>query len=276
MSVAGRMFRTKICFVSVGASVVEQRLTRRLLATAARLATYRSFRDRDSLAAAVSMGMAKESDRVYPDLVFGLANPGVSSELTGVVGVGVMAYYGGPGERDRADDIHADYTAKMTRLVLDLVDSGRSVRLVVGDADDEPVALGILAAVRTSWRGPGRPPAEYDRPHSIDDVMRQLALVDEVVGTRFHTVLTALKLAKPTVAVAYGNKHVSLMADMGVGEYVQDINDLDVDVLEKQLDALIADRAHIVRTLAERSRSAARQVDDQFAALSAVIFKDVG
>lgn len=274
MAAAGRLFGTKLCLVSVGATVIEQRLTRLLFVTAARLATYRSLRDRDSLTAAVSMGMAEDKDPVYPDLVFSLETPEVSPVLTGAVGVGVMAYYGGPGERSRAEEIHAGYTAKMTRFVLRLAEKGRSVRLLIGDAADEAVVLEILAGVRSRWPGPGQAPVCYDRPDSIDDIMHQLTLVDDVVGTRFHTVLAALKLARPTVAVAYGNKHGALMSAMGVREFVQDIDALDIDALEKQLDALDSDRAHIVRTLAERSRSAAGQLDDQFAVLAADLFEN--
>ena len=42
---SGRLFRTKIALVSVGANVIRQRLTRWLFVSAARLAFYRSYRD---------------------------------------------------------------------------------------------------------------------------------------------------------------------------------------------------------------------------------------
>src|SRR6516165_4244721 len=41
LSLAGRVFRTKVAFVCVGASIAGQRLTRRLYVSAARLAAYR-------------------------------------------------------------------------------------------------------------------------------------------------------------------------------------------------------------------------------------------
>ena len=42
---SGRLFGTKVALVSVGANDIRQRLTRRLITTAARLAYYRSYRD---------------------------------------------------------------------------------------------------------------------------------------------------------------------------------------------------------------------------------------
>ena len=57
---------------------------------------------------------------------------------------GVMEYYGGSGDRRRADEIHARYVEGMKRFVRWLVDSGRSVRLFAGDDVDNVVA-------RKSW-----------------------------------------------------------------------------------------------------------------------------
>ena len=66
MSLAGKLFRVKVAFVSVGANVVSERVTGWLLARSAELAYYRSFRDEQSLGAAQKMRMAGPSDHVYP------------------------------------------------------------------------------------------------------------------------------------------------------------------------------------------------------------------
>ncbi|MEU4194168.1 polysaccharide pyruvyl transferase family protein [Kribbella sp. NPDC026611] len=270
LSVAGRLFRTKIALVGVGASVVEEGLTRKLLVTAGRLASFRSFRDQDSLGAAQQIGLADPADKVCPDLAFALPVPPDLPGATDAVGVGVMAYYGGPEDRHQADRVHTEYVTKMTAFVRRLIESGRPVRLLIGDADDEAVALGIRAAVRA---GAGADvPISYDRPETADDVMRQLATVDAVVGTRFHTVLLAVKLAKPTIAIAYGQKHAALMAAMGAGDLVQNVKDLDVDVLAKQLETALSDRDSLIPALAERSDENARRLDDHLTELAAALF----
>ncbi|TCO52067.1 polysaccharide pyruvyl transferase WcaK-like protein [Kribbella antiqua] len=273
LSAAGKLFGTKVALVSVGATVVRQRLTGRMLATAARLAYYRSFRDEQSLDAARRMGMAHEGDQVYPDLVFALPTPPVGPGPTGVVGVGVMAYRGTPTDRHRADRILAEYTEKMTQFVRSLTGAGHKVRLLIGDANDEPVALEILADARSRRSGPGELPVVFEPFSTVDELMAQLGTVDSVVGTRFHTVLVALMLGKPTVAIGYGRKHVELMNQMGVGDWVQNIRDLDVELLERQVAALATERDRIIRTLTEREAANRAWLGEQFAELTAVLFE---
>ncbi|GAA3088740.1 polysaccharide pyruvyl transferase WcaK-like protein [Kribbella aluminosa] len=268
VSVAGKLFGTKTAYVSVGATVVEQPVTGRLLRIACRLADYRSFRDQPSLDAARRMGMAGADDPTYPDLVFALPVPPARPEPTGVVAVGVMAYDGTPADRNRADEVRAAYVRKMTQLVRALIDDGHRVRLMIGDFNDEPVVREIIADARARWTGPGEPPVIFEALSTIHDVMDQLSQADVVVGTRFHTVLVALMLGKPTVAIAYGRKHTELMNQLGVGAWVQQIAELDADLLEKQVAALQADREQITRTLAEHAAANRDQLNHQFTRLS--------
>ncbi len=59
-----------------------------------------------------------------------------------------------------------------------------------------------------------------------------------VVATRYHNVLCALKLAKPTLSTGYAAKNVVLMTDMGLSEYCQFVNALDVSRLIEQFKEL--------------------------------------
>lgn len=276
VSATGRLFRTKVAYVSVGATAVDQAVTGRLLKLACHLAGYRSFRDQPSLDAARRMGMAGPTDPVYPDLVFALPIPPQRQEPSGVVAVGVMGYDGTPADRHRADEVRAAYVGKMTHLVRSLIDGGRRVRLMIGDVNDEPVVQAILADARSRWTGPGELPVVYEPVSTIDDVMRQLQQVDTVVGTRFHTVLVALMLGKPTIAIAYGRKHAELMNQLGVGEWVQPIADLDADLLEKQLVALETGREQITRTLAAHAAANRARLNDQFTRLSGELLGSTG
>nr|WP_272955029.1 polysaccharide pyruvyl transferase family protein [Kribbella shirazensis] len=272
MSLAGKVFGTKVAFVGSGATVVRQRLTGWLLAKSAKLASYRSFRDQVSLDAARQMGMAGPDDQVYPDLVFALPSPPSTPRATGAVGVGVMAYSGAPEERARAEEIQAEYTNKMSQFVRRLLTDGYRVRLLIGDEDDEPVALEILADARAHWSGPGEAPVVYESFSSVQELMEQLGTVESVIGTRYHTVQVSLRLGKPTVAICYGQKHVALMELMGVGDRIQQIRELDVELLERQHGALWTDRDEITRTLAERNQLNRERLEVQFAELTAVLF----
>ena len=46
------------------------------------------------------------------------------------------------------------------------------------------------------------------------DVIRQIALTDIVVATRYHHVVCALKLSRLTIFIGYADKNDALLADM--------------------------------------------------------------
>ena len=71
--------------------------------------------------------------------------------------------------------------------------------------------------------------------------MRQIAQTDVVVATRFHNVVCALKLGKPTVSIGYGEKNRALMTEMGLGSFCQHVEDFRYEMLSEQFTQLISD-----------------------------------
>jgi polysaccharide pyruvyl transferase WcaK-like protein/O-antigen/teichoic acid export membrane protein len=270
---AGRLFRTKVALVSVGASVINQPLTRRFLDAAARLAYYRSYRDVLSKEAMRRRGFAFAQDRVYTDLAFASPLPSATAGDMRTVGVGVMAYYGGNDERRSATDIHASYLATMKAFTLWLVDSGHKVRLFSGDDKyDNSVAHEILVHARACRPDLAADVVTIASAASFVDVAREMAAVGIVVATRYHNVVCALKLGKPTIALGYSEKFRTLMTSMGQSEFCELASRLDVDRLIR-LFAELENRAEPVRqAIAERNVAIAELVDRQFAALSAALF----
>jgi polysaccharide pyruvyl transferase WcaK-like protein/O-antigen/teichoic acid export membrane protein len=270
---AGRVFRTKVALVSVGASVINQPLTRRFLDAAARLAYYRSYRDALSKDAMQRRGLVSAQDRVYTDLAFASPCPSATVGDMRTVGVGVMAYYGGNDERRYAADIHAAYLTTMKAFTLWLVDSGHKVRLFSGDDKyDNSVADEILAHVRSCRPGLAGDLIAIASAASFVDVAREMAAVGMVVATRYHNVVCALKLGKPTIALGYSEKFRTLMASMGQSEFCESASRLDVDRLVTLFGEL-ENRAGLVRqAIAERNAAIAELIDGQFAALSDVLF----
>ena len=95
-----------------------------------------------------------------------------------------------------------------------LVDNGRQVRLFVGDTNnaDETVVEEILADLRTH-----RPDLDVtwivaDPVVTFADLMRAMAPAGIVVATRYHNVICALMLCKPTISIGYAEKNAVLMA----------------------------------------------------------------
>ncbi len=272
LSASGKLLRTRIALVSVGTNVMHDRLTRWLFVMAARLAHYRSFRDTVSRDAMQEMGLDVSSDVVYPDVVFSLCTEQYEREPSSVVGVGIMDYSGTNGDRQQGDEIRSGYVAKMTQFVSWLVENGRQVRVFTSDSVDQPIAAQIVTDVRARY--PDLSPSQVvtEPVSSMAELLRQTATVGTVVATRFHNVLFSLRLGRPTVAIGYAAKHQALMTQMGMSRYCQEARSLDVARLIEQFTELESRAAELRLIIAERNAAMARQVDSQFAELSATLF----
>ncbi|MEV5976382.1 polysaccharide pyruvyl transferase family protein [Streptomyces sp. NPDC052114] len=264
---SGRLFGTRVALVSVGAAAIGSRPTRALMRRAARLATYRSYRDAQSRDAMRAMGVDTTRDEVYPDLAFALPTlPATGpSDPPGPVCVGVMDFHGGDDDRARADEIHRRYLDGTTRFVRALVEDGRPVRLLTGDDCDAAVVAAILDAVDS-------PLVTAAETASLADLMKETAAADTVVATRYHNLICALKVGTPTLALSYAAKSDALMDRMGLGAYCHPAREVDADRLLEQFRDLERRSAELRRTLAERNEVATRQLQDQFAALTAALF----
>jgi polysaccharide pyruvyl transferase WcaK-like protein len=264
LSLSGKLLGTEVVLLSVGASVVENRMTRAVVLRAARLAGYRSFRDELSREALHTMGLDTDGDPVYPDLVLGPPVRPQSAERTGIVGVGVMEYGGDDEDREHAEEIRRAYVERLTAFVRRLVERGRRVRLFTGDRADEVVADEIVAAL-------GSPAVESAGASTLDELLAAMAEVDSVVATRYHNVISALKLGKPTISLGYAAKNDVLMASMGLGEYCQHVKAIDVDALVEQFADLESRHDELRAILAACNLDMARRVEHQFVELSRII-----
>jgi polysaccharide pyruvyl transferase WcaK-like protein len=272
LSASGRIFRTKVALVSVGATIINQSSVRWVSNWAARLAYYRSYRDVRSRDAMQQRGIDVSRDRVFPDLVFSIPPARTEHEDPQTVGVGVMAYYGTNDDKARGREIHASYTATMTRFVQWLLDNGRNVRLFVGDSSDTETVAEILAALRVSHPdlSSGRVVAEGITDFA--ELMRAMAPVSSVVATRYHNVMCALKLGKPAISLGYSGKNVSLMEDMGLPEFCQHASDISFDLLIEQFAKLEQNADQLRASLGGRNEELAAGLSEQFTLLDATLF----
>ncbi|QJY47033.1 polysaccharide pyruvyl transferase family protein [Pseudonocardia broussonetiae] len=254
LCLSGRLVGTRVALLDVGAEVIDSPATRLLVRTAARLAHHRSFRDAHSRRVMGDMGVDTSGDEVGADLTFALppvARP--PEEPTGIVGVGLMAWSGGSGDRRRAGEIHDAYLAAMTEFVGRLVDEGRRVRLLGGDAVDDAVAARLLDAVRAARSGHAPLSVEADPVRSLDDLERAMHDVDVVVATRYHNVVAALRLGKPVLALSYAPKTDAVMAEMGLAGFCHPARFPDADRLAAQFAELESRRAELGGVVAARA-----------------------
>lgn len=267
----GRLFGTKVALVGVGAGVIKQPATRWLFVRAARLAFYRSYRDAHSRDALRQQGLDTSANPVHPDLVFSLPSaPEAGNPET--VGVGLMAYYGSNDDRKRADEIYASYLGNVESFIRWLLEGGRRVLLFYGDTVDEPAVRQVLGDLRDYTSDPGSPRLAAERVTSYAELSRAMAHVGTVVATRYHNVICALQLGKPTISLGYAKKNVVLMEDMGLPEFCQYADSIDVGKLIEQFTKLESNADQVRIMLAERNADKARLLADQFAALDALLF----
>ncbi|MER9726082.1 polysaccharide pyruvyl transferase family protein [Mesorhizobium sp. M0155] len=264
---AARLVGTRIAFVSIGAGPIRNRLSRLLMTSAARLAHYRSYRDLQSREFMESVGFDTRGDAIYPDLAFSLPAP-IRSPRTRPealkVGVGIMAYRGWYGFAEGGQSILTGYIGKLARFVVHLLDSGHDVRLLIGDEEDSIAVDALRAAV-----GDLRPGSRlaHEQVHSLGDVMGQMALTDIVVATRFHNIVCALMMRRPTISLSYARKNDVLMEEMGLGEYCQHVETFNVETLIAQFSQLAAAREKHEQAIGERLVEFREQVDRQDACL---------
>jgi polysaccharide pyruvyl transferase WcaK-like protein len=273
LAASGRLFGVKVALVAVGADKASVKTTQSLYNRTARLAAYVSFRDESSRKVLEGEGVDVSAFSVHPDLVWTIPVTREEPENPKLVAVGVMAYFGGQADRGRAAEVYASYTASVAEFTRWLLDSGHDVRLFYGDEVDRPALETILADVRSSRQGlaPGRLTPYYATTY--EDVTALLGPVAAVVATRFHSLVFAFKLAKPTIALSYARKIDSLMADLGQGEYCLPAWPIDVEALKVLFADVETRRDHISREVQqavdERSRAARAQLTE----LSEVLFK---
>ncbi len=264
---AARLRGVRIAFVSVGAGPITHSLSRALMKGAARMAQYRSYRDTVSKEFMASIGFDTARDPVYPDIAFALpapatCKPPVASE-TLTVGVGVMAYFGWRGDAERGAEIYATYLGKLARFTLWLLDQGHRVRILMGETTDLRAIDDLLARLAAERPHFPRERVTAEPVCSLHDLMAQIAETQVVVATRFHNIVCALKLGRPSISIGYARKNDVLMAEMGVGGFCQHIERLDVDLLMRQFTTLMAGYTRYAQGIAEMNRIYARRLAAQ-------------
>jgi polysaccharide pyruvyl transferase WcaK-like protein len=251
-----RLLGVKVIFASIGAGPIRHPVSRWFMKWAAGAAHYRSYRDTVSKAFMESIGFDARHDPIYPDIAFRLPAPAANGRRAGdgrplTIGVGVMAYHGWSNDRTRGAAIYAAYLEKMTDFLAWLLDRGHAVRLLMGDEVDRRAVDDLLPALR--WRRPDRAEAAvaFAPAATLHDVMQQMAETDLVVATRYHNVICALRIGKPTISIGYADKNDALLAEMGLADFCQHIERLDVELLKRQTLRLISDRGAFERGVRE-------------------------
>jgi len=270
---SARLCGKKLGFVSVGAGPSRNRLSGWLLRSSAGLAQFRSYRDEASRNYMVGLGVGSQNDLISSDIVFARYEPETERQpeidpQPVVIGVGLVTHFGWWGNEQA---IYDTYIRKISQFIVQLLNEGYHVRIFIGDLSDQPAVDDVMRSVGKEKPDSVGKLVIAERVYSQRDVMRQMSLVHAVVAMRFHNVICAIKLGKPVINIGFSQKADRMLADMGIGEFSQRLEQLDVEVLHQQLQRLLEDRIGF----AEKSRHAVLQFQARLDEQEAIVSREL-
>jgi len=268
-SLIAKLCGCKLLFVSVGAGPIYRPVGRCFVKLALSLADFRSYRDNTTMEYLTSLGFSTSKDSVYPDLAFSLPEPviahgDIQERRRPVVGVGLMQYAGMLSVDRPSHAIYLGYLENLVIFVKWLLSQEYDVRLLIGDISDRPVTQEFkgLLRERSVIYDEGR---IIDEPIcSVEHLLSQLAATDIVIATRFHNALLALLLNKPVISLSFHQKCVSLMNDMGLPEYCEDINHLTSERLIKKFSNLEKNAEKLKPLIKQKTEQFRGALDEQY------------
>jgi len=276
-SVIAKLCRCKLFFVSVGAGPIYSRLGRYLVKSALSLADFRSYRDGSTVQYLKSVGFRADNDPVYPDLAFSLPEALIPHDDTkerrrSVVGLGLMHYVGRYSVERPSNVFYSAYFENLAIFVEWLLAHEYDVRLLIGDVVDRPVVQEFISLLRERLLLADQAHVIDEPVLSVEQLLSQLAGTDMVVATRFHNILLALLVNKPVISISFHHKCLSLMSQMGLSEYSQDMNDLKADRLIELFCQLEKNAGSLKPMIRQKTEGCRKALDDQYN----LIFQDLG
>ena len=223
---ACRLRKRRFVLLDVGAEWAENPVTRWLNVATVRLATHVSYRDHESAKAMARAG-AREPEAIAPDLVFSHPAPTQATPELGRFVVGVMAFYGRGDDPVRGAEVRRRYVTTMAEALKQVLNIGDQVVLVSGDRVDVEVACQLRTAILQA-----RPDLSDDAVvvrefTTFTELTEEMMRAEIVIPSRFHNLICALRLARPTVSLGYAQKNHHLMEALGLDEYCQEMEHVD-------------------------------------------------
>jgi polysaccharide pyruvyl transferase WcaK-like protein len=249
LGILTRVRRVKLAFLSVGAGPIEHPLSRFFMTWAARSATHISFRDQASKDYMHGVGLHRPDAPVLVDIAFLLAPPSVQSPGAQItLGFGLMTY---KGWRCSSDEAYNAYIEAMTEVCLHFLTNDVRICLIRGDVHDDEAVTDLMRKVEAA-----RPDLVHrlvrESAADLHEVMDVFARTDIAVVTRFHNLVCALTVCRPTYAFGYSDKYPSLMRRVGLDEFQQSVDDIDTVAAISMIERLISDRARYTSQIAGR------------------------
>ncbi|AMV39210.1 polysaccharide pyruvyl transferase family protein [Planctomyces sp. SH-PL62] len=266
-SLLARIRRADVVYLSIGAGPINSPLSRFFLRSALSLANYRSFRDEGSLRLIESLGGTKKN-HVFPDLVHGLSVSISNTRKTGdasVIGINPLPFHDARYWAEDNPFVYQRYIKKLALFAQSLIRDGYIVYLIPTQViADSQVVHDIELLIRNEH--PLTPVSSLICPpvQSLEDLLDVISRTDLVFASRFHGVVLSLVSSKPVIALAYNKKTSELMTDVGMGDYVSDIDQFDTEWMASRFERLLDESEAALSRVASRLGEYKVSLDDQY------------
>lgn len=266
-----RLCGVPVHFVSVGAGPIVNPRSRWLMATAARLATSRSFRDEDSRDFMAGLGLDTRGDLICPDLVFSL--PAGSREIRSIhrdrsrLGLGVMDYRGWQDRSLPDTDRYERYLVRLSDLALKALRDGWCIVLVPGQTSDTSALNDLVRRLRDQTSAHEFARVEVPEAGNFAQLLVALRDVDALVASRYHNLVAGIMLGTPVISIGYAPKNDALLASAGLEQFAHKIDDFSADEVLAHLKTVASRRAAPCIALEALATDYAGQLDRVFVRL---------
>jgi polysaccharide pyruvyl transferase WcaK-like protein len=267
-SLAARLFRKRVVFLSVGTGTTDSRLTRSFLRSALGRARYVSFRDERTLGWVRTQRLSS-STRVVPDLAF--SHRGRVAERPARDGDGPtivlspMAYLdpiAWPAKDPHAYRSSIERTAELTRR---LVERGFRVVLCTSDTPDIRSAEEVFRAASVVDGGDsGRGTLELADTRALPDLLDRFRSADVVIASRLHGVILANVVGTPSIALSYNWKVDEHMRVMGLEQYTFPVGSFEPEEVVQTVVDMLARREELGAAIAEQCERFSELVTRQY------------
>jgi polysaccharide pyruvyl transferase WcaK-like protein len=256
-SLLARLGGARVAYLSVGAGPIRSLLSRILLGGAVRQAAYRSYRDGGSREAVAALGLRHEN-AVAPDLAHSLRferphrePPPTGAPLT--VGINPVPYFDARYWAEEDAHVYDRYVDVLAAFAAWLQGRGHVVRFFPTQLRaDAPVIEDVRRRMQEGSSPSARPIPVKPSVGCFKELLALIAEMDLVVAGRFHGIILAHLMGKPTIGIAYRRSTVDLFDDLELAEFAVDIRKLTVEGLAARLTALESHRVEIAERLARR------------------------
>ncbi|MBU6409995.1 MAG: polysaccharide pyruvyl transferase family protein [Verrucomicrobia bacterium] len=262
----------------------KHRLARTLAAYILRRSSCILSRDHDSMATVEGLIGKSSKVNLCPDVAFALEairppdpqiSPPLPSHVPCLIGLNVngLVFHGGYNRRNMFG-LKLNYPDFLARLVFALLDREGTRLLLVphtfgspGNVESDPEASRKLIELLPE---PLRArvhliTAKYDQ-HEIKGL---IGMCDFFIGSRMHSCIAALSQGIPAIAVAYSKKFKGVFDSIGVGHWVVDARNTNIEAALAETLKRFEERAEMKRGLADKVQIARQTLRETFAVICA-------